>query len=474
MKLNAFKNRFASSNNANNKAKRDQWKMIAIAVAVVIIAIGFYYYSSTPTPVKKVQQPHFAGMFDGEVGANYDHARINTLLTQIAGNEHEISALKTKASEKHEDTESVDPRTEAQIAALQKTVADLRQKMNAKPPKIARGTKTATEANQSQVGKGTSTTSIKAPAAPTVPMVNSVGIDDALISYPSSHKQAERTAKNYVWAGSFANGYLLTGIIGDAGTNSTKNKGTVAIKLTTNGTMPNGQVSHLRGCVALGSSYGDLSSDSDVIHLETLSCAGKTYSFEQKVYGSVFDLDAMQDLRGIPVLKASPILGYAATAGLIAGIGDGISGAGNTSTVTGSGVVTTASSVGQSALGGAISKPADKITDYLMAIANMYHPIVVAHAGRKVTVLFQAGFWIDKAHQHYQSMRSVNAQTKPVSPITTTRTISTSQSAGLSQKVAAASGVAVTAAQHQAEGEFNQRNYQLGKGLFTPTPTTGE
>ena len=310
--------------------------------------------------------------------------------------------------------------------------------------------------------------------------MDSVGIEDQLITYPNTKPAQQRNASNYVWAGSFATGYLLTGIIGDAGTNSTKNKGTVAIKLTTNGTMPNGQHSHLHGCVALGSTYGDLSSDSDVIHLETLSCAGKKYSFEKKVYGSVFDLDAMQDLRGIPVLKVKPILSYAAVAGMISGIGTGVSASGTTQSVTGSGIVSTPTSVGRSMLGGGLSKPADKITDYLMSIANMYHPIVVAHAGRKVTVLFQAGFWIDKPHQQYQSMQSIDSGLTP----------SASQVAGqatqkfqqikqgvhpdqLTQQVAAASGEVESLAQIKAERDFNQNKVKLGQALFSPVQNKG-
>jgi conjugal transfer pilus assembly protein TraB len=270
-----------------------------------------------------------------------------------------------------------------------------------------------------------------------------------------------------VWAGTFATGYLMTGIVGDAGTNSTKNRGTVAIKITGTGTMPNGQYSHLRNCVVLGSTYGDLSSDSDVIHLETLSCAGKKYSFEKKVYGSVFDLDAMQDLRGIPVLKAKPILGYATVAGLIAGIGDGLSSSGQTSSVTGAGVVTTPTSVMKSGLGQGISKPADKITDYLMNIANMYHPIVVAHAGRKVTILFQAGFFIDKAHNSYDSMKSINTTHNHGTQEQSQIKHEPIQTDTLTQNIQKASGNVTEIAQKQASTQFDHR-VNLGGGLFEP------
>ncbi|APS84675.1 hypothetical protein AVM71_16330 (plasmid) [Piscirickettsia salmonis] len=216
-----------------------------------------------------------------------------------------------------------------------------------------------------------------------------------------------------------------------------------------------------------------------MIHLETLSCASKKYSFEKKVYGSVFDLDAMQDLRGVPVLKASPILGYAAAAGMLSGLGKGISDSGTTTSVTGSGVVQTPTSVGKSAFGQGAQNAGDKISDYLMKIADIYHPIAVAHAGRKVTVLFQAGFWVDKKHQDFESMKSIGNGKEKKPKETSSSVISTVQQQSmqgmyqvnpnrLTQQVAAASGQVHNIAEQQAQKDFNQNKIKLGQSLFTP------
>jgi conjugal transfer pilus assembly protein TraB len=460
----------SKSSNPNKNAKKEQLKTIGVLTFFIVFGVGFYFYTSSDgVKPKKTHHGKFAGVFDNHVGADYDHASVEALNNRLDTYSSKLNKLEIKQNEPHTITQTTDANMLKQLEALKKEVDHLKEyksKIIAIKPKKATPikphesheddafTKAPSKFNQYQHQEQT-------------PLMNTIGIEDVSIQYPESKKQDQRTSKNYVWAGTFATGYLMTGIVGDAGTNSTKNRGTVAIKITGTGTMPNGQYSHLRNCVVLGSTYGDLSSDSDVIHLETLSCAGKKYSFEKKVYGSVFDLDAMQDLRGIPVLKAKPILGYATVAGLIAGIGDGLSSSGQTSSVTGAGVVTTPTSVMKSGLGQGISKPADKITDYLMNIANMYHPIVVAHAGRKVTILFQAGFFIDKAHNSYDSMKSINTTHNHGTQEQSQIKHEPIQTDTLTQNIQKASGNVTEIAQKQASTQFDHR-VNLGGGLFEP------
>ena len=180
--------------------------------------------------------------------------------------------------------------------------------------------------------------------------------------------------------------------------------------------MPNGVKSRLKDCMVIISSYGDLSGDSAVIHLRTLSCASKKINFEKKVYGTVFDTDSMQDIRGTSILNTKPLLGYTAAAGLLAGLGDGIKSVGSAQSINSNGSVTSfgTDSLARGAIGGALTNPANKISDYVMKIADIYHPLVVVRGGRKVTVQFTKGFWIDKAHQVYESGLSIDGLQKSV------------------------------------------------------------
>jgi conjugal transfer pilus assembly protein TraB len=170
--------------------------------------------------------------------------------------------------------------------------------------------------------------------------------------------------------------------------------------------MPNKKQSRLKDCVALASSYGDLSDDSVVMHLERLSCASGDANFEKKVYGGVFDSDAMQDVRGKAILKTKPLLQYSAAAGLLAGIGDGLRNYGTAQSINTNGSITTfsATDLGRSALGGAVSAPSTQVANYIMKIVDIYHPVVKARAGRVVTVLFTQGFSIDHDFQKYQAV----------------------------------------------------------------------
>ncbi|MCF6808562.1 hypothetical protein L3V79_09190 [Thiotrichales bacterium 19S9-12] len=475
---NELKKLFERSGNANKKARIEQLKTLSIVIVFILIGIGFYFYSTQKHKPHKSSKPiHFSGAFDDNVGLAYDHAKIEAITEKLDRTNSKLSELeKQKKAESSNHSEKLNVQTLKQMEAMQKELKNLKRELYlVKHAKTTKQNKVTPKSINSVSEKHEGVAPSKSVAMPyqaitQTPIVSSLGIEDVNISYPEDKKeQMKRTPKNYVWAGTFANGYLITGIIGDAGTNSTKNTGTVAIRLTTNGTMPNGKTSHLKNCVVLGSTYGDLSSDSDVVHLETLSCAGKEYSFEKKVYGSVFDLDAMQDIRGVPVLKAKPILGYAAVAGLISGIGDGLSSSGQTSTVTGSGVVTTPTSALKSGIGEGISQPSDKITDYLMSIANIYHPIVVVRAGRKVTVLFQAGFWIDQAHQDFESMKSVNdSDSKNLSNHLVEKVSTGFVNNPFANAISDTSKNVQREAQSKANAEFNANQQAVNQSIFSP------
>jgi len=54
-----------------------------------------------------------------------------------------------------------------------------------------------------------------------------------------------------------------------------------------------------------------------------------------------------------------------------------------------------------------------------MKIADIYHPLVVARAGRHVSVLFTKGFWIDKEHQVYESQKALDETHAPPESNTT-------------------------------------------------------
>lgn len=406
----------AKSQNANKLAKKEQLKHAAILLLVGGVSYGFYCYSSTArkNPVKQ-EEAHFDGVFESTFNQGSDEAL-------IVQQQHQIDSLKElmTANEKkqHEEIKAKvpDEDTKSLVQAMQKQLAELAQENKKTNEQLQVALLSTRQASLGGIIKPPTREEIegrqKQRHRVEKELLAHSGLETVQFNGRKKTNKEIRTSKNYVWAGTFVEGVLLTGIIGDAGINGSKNMGTALIRLTSGGIMPNNQHSHLEDCSALVSTYGDLSGSSVVLHLETLSCAGKDINFEQKAYGSVFDLDAMQDLRGTSILKTKPLLGYSAAAGMLAGFGDGLKNLNTAQSINpGAGTITTygsASALGQSAVGGALSNPANRISDYVMRIADIYHPLVVARAGRHVSVLFTKGFWIDKEHQVYESGKSIN------------------------------------------------------------------
>lgn len=396
----------------NQAAKQEQMKYAILLLAIAGVSVGFYSYSSSPQkkPAVASDATHFDGVFDAAFNQGSDEALIEKQQQQIDKLTDLVTNNKDTAA-KTPNSPTEEAETKALLLSMQEKLTHLEEENKKTHEQLQIALISAQQANLAI--RPPSRAELEAKRLERIQAdrarYSNAGLETVRFNARKKETKEERTANNYVWAGTFAEGVLLTGILGDAGINGSKNMGTAMIRLTSGGIMPNEKRSHLEGCFALVSTFGDLSGSSVVLHLKTLSCAGRVINFEQRVYGSVFDLDAMQDLRGTSILKTKPLLSYSAAAGVLAGIGDGLRSYGSVQAVNSNGSYTTISpgALAQSAAGGGISNPANRISDYVMKIADIYHPLVVAKAGRRVSILFTKGFWIDKEHQVYESGKAI-------------------------------------------------------------------
>ena len=114
-----------------------------------------------------------------------------------------------------------------------------------------------------------------------------------------------------------------------------------------------------------------------------------------------------------------------------------------------------------------------------MKIADIYHPLVVARAGRRVSVLFTKGFWIDKEHQVYESGKAIDErEAQQRAGVTTT----------ISQESESAQSVTVdgdrqappnaintfSANSPNAEQDFMQQQSQASMPLFSTIKQQGD
>lgn len=381
--------------NENQQVKHAQH--IAGIIVMVFFCIGFGLFvvnKNKPEVVQTITPHEFDGVLDKKFNESTDEALIETQEKKLTSLSHDL----TSVAKKHE----------AQLQLNHQQANEEKDKIYAVIKRLTQ--KIERLEHENSESKNTIATLIHERTSPPTRAEQEVMLADkaqarfyqqsalrhAHIPKPIQKKRI-KTNRNYVWAGTSVEGTLTTGILADAGLNGAKNLSSGVIRLTDNGIMPNRKQSFLKDCFVTYSSYGDLSSEAAVVHLDRLSCASDRMTFERVVYGSVFDTDAMQDLRGTVILKSKPLLEYSAVAGLLAGLGDGLKNAGTIQSYNTNGTVATFNprSIGQQAAGGALSNPANKVADYIMKIADIYHPIVVVKPTRTVTVVFLQGFWAE-------------------------------------------------------------------------------
>ena len=398
------------SSNTNNKAHKEQLKHLAILLSVLSAALGYYLYSTHETlKIIHQEQGGFDPIFNAKFNQNTDEALIEK-------QQNELNQVKDtlKVHEDMQKESSVESQKEKEaISAHENLFKEMQTKIS------------QLEEDNKKIAEQLQATFVMNAANSKPQLEEKVDFESRnfeTIRFNSRKPVDEvRTPDNYVWAGTIVEGYMESGATGDAGINGSKNQGTALIRLSSNGIMPNDKSSRLDGCKVIASYYGDLSAETIVMRPEVISCATRRINLEQKVFGAVYDLDAMQDVRGTAILKTKPLLTYTAAAGALVGIGTGLQNWGSAQSINSNGSIMTfsPSSMVRTASGAAMATPATKLADYIMKIAEIYHPLVVARAGRRITVLFTKGFWIDKAHQNFDEGNVSHSEAKPLTTTTT-------------------------------------------------------
>tara|TARA_R110000868_G_scaffold368790_4_gene631930 strand:+ start:1000 stop:2370 length:1371 start_codon:yes stop_codon:yes gene_type:complete len=230
-------------------------------------------------------------------------------------------------------------------------------------------------------------------------MSEATGIDnDELELKPSGNKRPKKNADTYVPAGTFAEAIMLGAADASAGVNGTANPSPLLFRIVAEGTLPNHKKSHLKDCVVTAAVVGDISSERGQIRIERMSCTFPNGEIvEQQVQGTVFGMDAKNGVRGNPVWREGALLGRAAVAGTLSGIGSGISQSYTTNSISPLGTTQTVSGGDIFKYGAAqgASNAMSKLADYNIRRAEQYHPVIQLSAGQPVDVVFLSGFYLD-------------------------------------------------------------------------------
>ena len=155
------------------------------------------------------------------------------------------------------------------------------------------------------------------------------------------------------------------------------------------------------GCTVTGAAHGDLSSEKVYVRFRTMTCAGPEPGtvIETDVAGFVAG-SGKTGVRGPVVSREGALVEKAFLAGMVSGVGQGVSQAFQPQAVaTGAGGAAVANTalgdIGRAGLGAGASSAGQKVADYMIRRAEQYQPVIQLQAGTKVTLVFLEGARID-------------------------------------------------------------------------------
>ena len=211
-------------------------------------------------------------------------------------------------------------------------------------------------------------------------------------------------------AGSHAEAIVLAGVDASAGVSSQGDPRPVLLRIVgpawTAAVDGRALAVDIDGCTVTGAAHGDLSSEKVYARLRTLTCAGDEPGtgehpgtvLETQVAGFVAGA-GKTGVRGPVVSREGALVEKAFLAGLVSGLGEGVSGAfapQAVATGTGASMANTGlDDIGRAGLGSGASSAGRKVADYLIRRAEQYQPVIQLQAGTRVTVVFIEGAWLD-------------------------------------------------------------------------------
>ncbi len=227
------------------------------------------------------------------------------------------------------------------------------------------------------------------------PSFNIDGIDSFGFDWEiAEDDKPKRTVDNYVPTGTFVTALVTGGADANAGVLGQGDTVPMVFQTLNAGILPNGAPSKLKDCTITGSSYGEISSSRGIVRTNRMSCIFEDGEIiDLPVKGTVFNF-GRNGIRGTTILRNGKIVQMAGLSGILTGIGE--TGKALSSTTSVSALGSTSSIDGSDAalnlLGNATASVGEKLSDYYIQLAELYHPIVELNPGNVVNIVFLEGF----------------------------------------------------------------------------------
>ena len=410
----------AGDANDADAVRRRQLLLFSVVAAVVLIAVAAWLGmggSKTDAPEGGIDAGIVAPDAAEMVWTRRSEARLNKVEDALRRMEQEASRLRTENEGLQAKLEGRTADALRTIDAQKAKIDELERRLQPAGPGVApagdpwfRGqAPTPPGGDPQQPAAPARSRMIETFELEGEPQSSATGLRNDAGSRPRSGAElvADAVAKPVsVWlpAGAHAEAVVLAGVDASAGISSQGDPRPVLMRITgpawtaaEDGTALQVDVD---GCTVTGAAHGDLSSEKVYVRFRTMTCAGPESGtvIETDVAGFVAG-SGKTGVRGPVVSREGALVEKAFLAGLVSGVGQGVSQAFQPQAVaTGGGAAvanTALSDIGRAGLGAGASSAGNKVADYMIRRAEQYQPVIQLQAGTKVTLVFLEGARID-------------------------------------------------------------------------------
>ena len=399
----------------SRRARRNQLVLFSALAAAVLMVIAFWLAagdSGPPRPEARIDAELATPGTAEESWTRRSEARLGAMDARLRDMEagarrvrQENERLRRKLAADAEDARRTIDSLAAKIAEMERARAgDEAARADVAPAgelfRQGAGQRRAPAAGAASSGEAPETESEAELLIETFPLDGSEELFDA---------PASRDIGAWLPAGSHAEAVVLAGVDASAGVSSQGDPRPVLLRIVgpawTAAAGGTALAVDIDGCTVTGAAHGDLSSEKVYARLRTLTCAGDEPDtvLETEVAGFVAGA-GKTGVRGPVVSREGALVEKAFLAGMVSGLGEGVSGAfapqavasGTGAAVSGTSVANTGlDDIGRAGLGSGAASAGRKVADYLIRRAEQYQPVIQLQAGTRVTVVFIEGAWLD-------------------------------------------------------------------------------
>ncbi len=392
--------------------RRRQLVLFSVIAAVVLMVLAVWLTAGGgggSAPVGGIEAELAGPDIAEKVWTRRSEARMGTIETRLREMEGEARRLdaENKRLRQKLAADSADARS---VIDRQAAVIDRLERQLNPPPATGSnpGTPDGTGFSRPAEPQAGTPAANPAPAAPPAPLIETFELNDGRgATGPGGAGPGEAAVKpvgRWLPAGSHAEAVVLAGVDASAGVSSQGDPRPVLFRITgpawtaaENGAAMQVDVA---GCTVTGAAHGDLSSEKIYARLRTMTCAGPGSGtvIETDVAGFVAGSGKV-GVRGPVVSREGALVEKAFLAGMVSGLGQGVSQAFQPQAVATGGGASVANTglgdIGRAGLGSGAASAGQKVADYMIRRAEQYQPVIQLRAGTRVTLVFLEGARLD-------------------------------------------------------------------------------